>query len=100
MRFRTAAISSVVLVGGMFATSIAGGALARWHLGRGDVEIPNYERMFFGIAAFCSSFSAPGYPDRLSPVHNCYIHEPGAATQVTRRTLLFAPPLLRLASQA
>ena len=56
MRFRTAAILSVVLVGGMFATSIAGGALAHWHLGRGDVEIPNYERMFFGIAAFCSSF--------------------------------------------
>jgi hypothetical protein len=56
MRFRTAAILSVVLVGGMFATSIAGGALARWHLGRGELEIPNYERMFFGIAAFCSSF--------------------------------------------
>jgi hypothetical protein len=56
MRFRTAAILSVVLVGGMFATSIAGGALARWHLGRGDVEIPNYERMYFGIAALCSSF--------------------------------------------
>ena len=56
MRFRTAAILSVVLVGGMFATSIAGGALARWHLGRGDVEISHYERMFFGIAAFCASF--------------------------------------------
>jgi hypothetical protein len=40
----------------MFATSFAGEAVARWHLGRGEIEIPNYERMFFGIAMFCASF--------------------------------------------
>jgi len=40
----------------MFATSFAGGALARWNLERGAVEIPIYTRMFFGIAAFCASF--------------------------------------------
>ena len=56
MRFRTAAILSVVLVGGIFAASSAGGALACWYVERGDVEIPIYTRMFFSIAALCASF--------------------------------------------
>jgi hypothetical protein len=56
MRFRTAAILSVVLVGGMFATSIAGGALARWLWEHGNGGLPIYTRMFLEVAAFCSSF--------------------------------------------
>ena len=56
MRFRTAAVLSVVLFGGMFATSSAGAALARWYVERGNVEIPIYTRIFFSIAAFCASF--------------------------------------------
>jgi len=56
MSFRTAAILSVVLVGGMFLTSIATEHLALWYVAHGVETIPVYQRVFFSMGAFCASF--------------------------------------------
>ena len=56
MRFRTAAILSVVLVGGMFVAPIAMRHVALAYLAQGVKTIPPYQRIFFGIGAFCASF--------------------------------------------
>ena len=56
MRLRTAAILSVVLIGGMFALRSAGYHLALSYVGQGVKEIPPSARIFFVITAFFYSF--------------------------------------------
>ena len=56
MRYRTAAILSVVLIGGMFVLPVAAKAVLSGYVEHGLV-IPLYLRIFFGFAAFCLSFS-------------------------------------------
>jgi len=53
--FRTAAILSVVLVGGMFMMPHAGYAVAQWYVEH-PVEIPLYARLFLGVSSFFASF--------------------------------------------
>ena len=55
MSYRTAAILSVVLVGGMFAVSFATMAAAGRVMEHG-VEIPGYERAFLGFGFFVAQF--------------------------------------------
>jgi hypothetical protein len=52
MRYRTAAILSVVLVGGMFGMGSAVRAVLLPSFEQG-VPIPLYERILFGVAIFC-----------------------------------------------
>lgn len=56
MRLRTAAILSVVLIGGMFALRSAGYHLALSYVEQGVKEIPPSVRFFFVMTAFFSSF--------------------------------------------
>jgi len=56
MRFRTAAILSVVLVGGMFVIPILMEHVALAYVAQGVKTIPFYVRILFGIGAFCASF--------------------------------------------
>jgi len=56
LRLRTAAILSVVLIGGMFALRTAGYHLALSYVGQGVKEIPPSARIFFVITAFFYSF--------------------------------------------
>lgn len=55
MRYRTAAISSVVLIGGMFVLPAAVKDLLLPSLQQG-VVIPFYERALLGVSIFCLSF--------------------------------------------
>ncbi len=55
MRLRTAAILSVVLVGGMIMLPRAGGAVARWYVEH-PVEIPLYTRVFLEISIFFAAW--------------------------------------------
>ena len=56
MRLRTAAILSVVLIGGMFGLRSAGYHLALSYVEHGVKEIPPHARVFFVITAFVYSF--------------------------------------------
>ena len=56
MRLRTAAILSVVLIGGMFALRTAAYHLALSYVEQGVKEVPSSARIFFIIAAFFYSF--------------------------------------------
>jgi hypothetical protein len=56
LRLRTAAILSVVLIGGMFAMRSAGYHLALSYVEQGVKEIPPYARIFFVITAFFYGF--------------------------------------------
>ncbi len=56
MSFKMAAILSVALVGGMFAISSATEHLALWYVAHRVETIPAWQRLFFGIGAFCASF--------------------------------------------
>jgi hypothetical protein len=53
---RTAAILSVVLIGGMFGLRSAGYHLALSYVEQGVKETPPYARVFFVITAFFYSF--------------------------------------------
>ena len=55
MRYRTAGILSVVLVGGMFILPVVANAVAVRYLDQG-LAIPLYTRILFGVAVFCLSF--------------------------------------------
>jgi hypothetical protein len=56
LRLRTAAILSVVRIGGMFALRTAGYHLALSYVEQGVKEIPPSARIFFIITAFFYSF--------------------------------------------
>ncbi len=57
MRCRTAAILSVVLIGGMFGIPAAVMAIFLPSLEQGTPNpIPGYERLLLGIALFCMRF--------------------------------------------
>ncbi|HKV78524.1 MAG TPA: hypothetical protein VJP02_10310 [Candidatus Sulfotelmatobacter sp.] len=56
MRLRTAAILSVVLIGGMFVLRSAGYHLALSYVERGAKEIPPSVRFFLVITAFFYTF--------------------------------------------
>jgi len=56
LRLRTAAILSVVLIGGMFALRSAAYHLALSYVEQGVKVIPPSVRIFFFITAFFSSF--------------------------------------------
>lgn len=55
MRYRTAAILSVVLIGGMFGLPAVAMAVLRPAMEQG-VPIPIYERILFAVAEFCLTF--------------------------------------------
>jgi hypothetical protein len=55
VRYRTAAILSVTLIGGMFGLPAVAMAVLRPYMEQG-VAIPIYERILFGVAVFCLSF--------------------------------------------
>jgi hypothetical protein len=58
VRYRTAAILSVVLIGGMFGLPAAVWAAFLPSLKQGlPNPMPGYERSLLGIAVFCSSWS-------------------------------------------
>ena len=56
MRLRTAAILSVILIGGMFALRSVSYHLTLSYVEQGVKEIPPSARMFFVITAFFYSF--------------------------------------------
>jgi len=56
LRYRTAAIVSILLICAIFGLRSAGGPLARWYLERGAVEVPLYARIFLSLAIFCVRF--------------------------------------------
>jgi len=56
LRLRTAAILSVVLIGGMFALRSGGYHLALSYVEQGVKEVPPSARFFFIITAFFYSF--------------------------------------------
>ncbi len=55
MRFRTAGILSVVLIGGMFCLPAAVSAVFLPSLNQG-LPVPGYERILLGLAEFCGRF--------------------------------------------
>jgi hypothetical protein len=55
MRFKTAGILSIVLVGAMLALPRAGQAIANWYLEH-PVEIPLYARVFLGFSVMIIAF--------------------------------------------
>ena len=55
MRYRTAAIVSIVLIGGMFGLPEAIRAVFFPSLEQG-IPVPGYERVLLGIAIFCFRF--------------------------------------------
>jgi hypothetical protein len=57
VRYRTAAILSAILVGGMFGLPEAISAVFSPSLGQGiPTPLPAYERVLLGIAVFCFRF--------------------------------------------
>jgi hypothetical protein len=58
MRYRTAAILSVVLIGGMFGLPVLVKAVFLPSLEQGiPTPVPGYERVFLEVGLFCSRFS-------------------------------------------
>ncbi len=75
MRYRTAAILSVVLIGGMFVLPAAVKDILLPSLEQG-VIIPLYERILLGLSVFCLSFRySPRTSDCSGAVRGCTIHE-------------------------
>ena len=80
MRFRTAGILSIVLIGGMFALPHAGRAVANWYLVH-PVEIPLHARIFLGISVSAPPSGGPW----LSPRSQSCSPSPYSPTEARRR---------------